>query len=573
MLGFPYINLIWREPVLRKGAVVCVVLALIASGAEVAMALTLVPILVSLGVGTGSELPAGLEDIAPAAWLFLFGALAIVRSLANWQSSVQTDRYSQELIVGLQSRVYRALSSAHWDAVRRSDPPTITSALQTQAYDAAYGFDYFVQIVTAASLVIGYLISTAAMFPLMLPVLLALLAAMWALNARRNRRVLAHAERYVDTTTELHQRYEDWVAISRISSLGVNADTLAHRFESAARNSARHAIEYSRSAATTRASYEAAVVIGMLLGVPIAWSLETPPELLVFGLVAFIRVLPRASSIQNGYQGMVNAVAPVEAIESLAARLERDRAVCPSSRKRLGWRQLALAGIGVEDVVREGGPRWILRDVDLNLGYGEWLALTGPTGAGKTTLADVMLMLVRPDSGQIRIDGKLVDEALAGEWRHQSAYVPQDVVLFDASIRDNLRLYVPDATDAELEAALEQSAAQFVLTHLPEKLDTRAGPGGRWLSGGERHRIGIARALLKKPGFLVLDEPTAALDSDTQDRLMDALAGLKHAMSVVVITHRPELLRLADRIIGLEDGKTSRRDDGFRRNDPGPRRP
>ena len=572
MLGFPYINLIWREPVLRKGAVVCVVLALIASGAEVAMALTLVPILVSLGVGTGSELPAGLEDIAPAAWLFLFGALAIVRSLANWQSSVQTDRYSQELIVGLQSRVYRALSSAHWDAVRRSDPPTITSALQTQAYDAAYGFDYFVQIVTAASLVIGYLISTAAMFPLMLPVLLALLAAMWALNARRNRRVLAHAERYVDTTTELHQRYEDWVAISRISSLGVNADTLAHRFESAARNSARHAIEYSRSAATTRASYEAAVVIGMLLGVPIAWSLETPPELLVFGLVAFIRVLPRASSIQNGYQGMVNAVAPVEAIESLAARLERDRAVCPSSRKRLGWRQLALAGIGVEDVVREGGPRWILRDVDLNLGYGEWLALTGPTGAGKTILADVMLMLVRPDSGQIRIDGKLVDEALAGQWRHQSAYVPQDVVLFDASIRDNLRLYVPDATDAELEAALEQSAAQFVLTHLPEKLDTRAGPGGRWLSGGERHRIGIARALLKKPGFLVLDEPTAALDSDTQDRLMDALAGLKHAMSVVVITHRPELLRLADRIIGLEDGKTSRRDDGSRRNDPGLRR-
>ena len=162
---------------------------------------------------------------------------------------------------------------------------------------------------------------------------------------------------------------------------------------------------------------------------------------------------------------------------------------------------------------------------------------------------------------------------MAGQWRHQSAYVPQDVVLFDASIRDNLRLYVPDATDAELEAALEQSAAQFVLTHLPEKLDTRAGPGGRWLSGGERHRIGIARALLKKPGFLVLDEPTAALDSDTQDRLMDALAGLKHAMSVVVITHRPELLRLADRIIGLEDGKTSRRDDGFRRNDPGPRRP
>jgi ABC-type multidrug transport system fused ATPase/permease subunit len=133
--------------------------------------------------------------------------------------------------------------------------------------------------------------------------------------------------------------------------------------------------------------------------------------------------------------------------------------------------------------------------------------------------------------------------------------VPQDVVLFEASIRDNLRLYVPDATDDELQRALEQAAAVFVMTRLPEGLDTRVGPGGRWLSGGERQRIGIARALLRKPGFLVLDEPTAALDSDTQKKLMDALARLEHTMSVVLITHRPELLQLADRIIEIKDGE------------------
>jgi subfamily B ATP-binding cassette protein MsbA len=150
--------------------------------------------------------------------------------------------------------------------------------------------------------------------------------------------------------------------------------------------------------------------------------------------------------------------------------------------------------------------------------------------------------------------------------------VPQDVVLLDASIRDNLCVYAPDATDAELQAALAHAAANFVFERLPDGLDTRAGPGGRWLSGGERQRIGIARALLKKPGFLVLDEPTAALDADTTGRLMDSLAGLKNTMSVVVITHRLELLRLADRIIGLEDSRITRRDDGFRRSDPGPHR-
>jgi ABC-type multidrug transport system fused ATPase/permease subunit len=173
----------------------------------------------------------------------------------------------------------------------------------------------------------------------------------------------------------------------------------------------------------------------------------------------------------------------------------------------------------------------------------------------------------------MRIDGKIVNDRLASRWRDQAAYVPQDVVLFDATIRDNLKLYVPDACDAELEAALSKAAAGFVMERLPDGLDTRAGPGGRWLSGGERQRIGIARALLRKPGLLVLDEPTAALDSDTQEKLMNALAGLEHTMSVVLITHRPELLQLADRIIGIDDGVITRRDDGFRRSDPGPRRP
>jgi ATP-binding cassette subfamily C protein len=163
-------------------------------------------------------------------------------------------------------------------------------------------------------------------------------------------------------------------------------------------------------------------------------------------------------------------------------------------------------------------------------------------------------MLLRPDAGDLRIDASVANDDLANRWRDQAAYVPQDVVLIDASIRDNLRLYVPDATDDDLIVALGHAAADFVMTRLPEGLDTRAGPGGRWLSGGERQRIGIARALLRKPGFLVLDEPTAALDNDTQGKLMDALGNLEHTMSVVLITHRAELVRLADRVINIEDG-------------------
>ena len=553
-LAAPFLTLIWRSPSLRLGTVTCVFLALVASVAEIAVAISLVPILASLGVAAGSELGDFVGHIPPAAWLVLFVLAAGLRSVVNWLSSVQSERGTQEMVVSLQSRLYRALATAHWDAVRRLSPPIITSALQTQAYDAGYGFSNMVHVIAAVLLVTGYLISAAVIFPIILPMLLFILALMWRLNVRRGDRVRVQSEDYVDAQTELHQRYEDWVAISRISSLGMDAGKLVDRFDLSAREAAGHAVGYSRSSAATRVSYDIAVVAGICSGVPVAWWLETPPALLAFGLVAFVRVLPRASGIQTGYQGIVNAVAPLQAVERLAVTLERDPAAPSGTVAALDWQRLKLVKIGVEDTLRDGDRRWILRGINLELNHGEWLAFTGPTGAGKTTLAEVMLMLVRADAGGMNIDGRSVDDTLAGHWRDQAAYVPQDVVLFDASIRDNLRLYVPEATDTELQAALAQAAADFVMTRLPDGLDTRAGPGGRWLSGGERQRIGIARALLRKPGFLVLDEPTAALDTETQAKLMDALSGLEHTMSVVLITHRPELLRLVDRVIEVEDG-------------------
>jgi len=558
----PFLRIIWQTPALRRAATICIALALIASAAEIAVALSLVPILASLGVAAGSELSDFVSRIPPVAWLILFVLAAIVRSAVNWLSSIQDERSTQELAILLQTRLYRALAGAHWDAVRKISPPNLTNALHSQAYDASYGFSGIVQVITATLLVIGYIISAVAVFPLVLPVLLLVLVLMWRVNARRNDRMMTLSEDYQDAQADLYQRYDDWVAVSRIASLGVDSTKLADRFESDARLAASHAIGFSHSSAATRASYEAAAVASIVIGVPIAWWLETPLALLAFGLVLLVRIIPRAGGIHFGYQDIINAVAPLRNIETLIQQLEQDPAQYSTKLEPLSWQLLKLSDVCVDGDLRDNVETQILKDITLELRHGEWLALTGPTGAGKTTLADVMLMLLRPDVGKLRINGRDVDEETASRWRDQAAYVPQDVVLFDATIRDNLRLHAPNATDEELAAALRQSAADFVMTDLPERLDTRTGPGGRWLSGGERQRIGIARALLRKPGFLVLDEPTAALDTDTQGQLMDALSKLEHKMSVVFITHRAELLRLADRVIEIGDGTIVNRPQG-----------
>jgi ATP-binding cassette subfamily C protein len=539
----------------RRYGLVCIALSVLVSVFEIAVAVSLVPILDSLGIDAGGSVIGLFERIPPPGWLALFALAAAARSTINWQFSLQEELGTQNLIVSLQARLYGALAVAHWDIVRRTSPPEISSALHTKSYDAGYGFSSLVGVISATLLVIGYLISSAAVFPLALPALLIGLALIWRLNSGRDESVYEMSEDYGDAQTELQQRYEDWVAINRITSLGVNTGDLSDRFESGARTAAAHAIGFTKSSAATRVTYDIALVIAILVGVPVAWWLEAPPALLVFGLILFVRVLPRAASIQSGYQGVLNAIPPMRAIESLAERLEADAVQPFDEVEPIQWQVLTLVNLGIEDTVRDSGQHWILRDIDLELAHGEWIALSGPTGAGKTTLAEVMLMLLRPDAGLVRIDGDIVDEELAARWRHQAAYVPQDVVLFDASIRDNLKLYVPDASDEELGAALRQSAAEFVMERLPEGLDTRAGPGGRMLSGGERQRIGIARALLREPGFLVLDEPTAALDGNTQQKLMDALRNLDHRMSVVIITHRPELLKLVDRVIEIEDGR------------------
>ena len=196
-----------------------------------------------------------------------------------------------------------------------------------------------------------------------------------------------------------------------------------------------------------------------------------------------------------------------------------------------------------------------LHDFSLDIAPGETVAVVGPSGAGKTTLFQLIQRFYDPESGEIRMDGVSLRDADPAEIRRRIAMVPQETVIFGASARDNLRYGKWEAGDEELWAAAEAANAAEFLRKLPEGLDTFLGEGGARLSGGQRQRVAIARALLRDAPILLLDEATSALDAESERLVQQALERLMQHRTTIVIAHRLATVRAAQRIIVMSDGR------------------
>ncbi len=209
---------------------------------------------------------------------------------------------------------------------------------------------------------------------------------------------------------------------------------------------------------------------------------------------------------------------------------------------------ISIASLGV---VYPGRPP-ALRDFTLRIDPATVVALVGPSGCGKSTLLEVLCGLVLPTSGSVEVGGTDLTELEPGAWRSKLAWVPQHPHLFATSIAENLRLGRPDATDGQLAAAVRDAHLEDVLARLPEGIETRLGERGAGLSRGERQRVALARAFVRDAPLLLLDEPTAGLDGRTEEAIVDAVRRLVTGRTVVVATHRPALLSLADRVVAME---------------------
>ena len=217
-----------------------------------------------------------------------------------------------------------------------------------------------------------------------------------------------------------------------------------------------------------------------------------------------------------------------------------------------GWHALTLRDVVVRYPARAASA---LDGVDLTVRRGETVALTGPSGAGKSTVAALLLGLRRPEAGRIEVDGADLAGFDVRAWHRQVAWMPQRPTVFRGTVRENIALGKPGASETELRAAAARAGFADVVDELPEGFDTVVGEGGRELSAGELRRLAVARALVSDAPLLILDEPTANLDPDNADAIAAAIGSAGPDRAVLVIAHDPKLAGIADRIVRLQDGR------------------
>jgi|GEM_PF-14917 len=273
------------------------------------------------------------------------------------------------------------------------------------------------------------------------------------------------------------------------------------------------------------------------------------------GLIVMVFLFHRLVSKINSLQSYWKSIAVSEsAFWSMQESVELAEAQAESD--DIGRPAPALeSGIELRYVSFAYGKGTVLRDLSLKVPAGRFVAIVGPSGAGKTTMVDMIIGLFRPQAGDVLIDGISLREINLVEWRQRIGYVPQEMLLFHDTLLQNITLGDRTIDRAAAEEALRRAEAWDFVSELPKGLDTMLGAQGARLSGGQRQRVAIARALVRKPKLLILDEVTTALDPETEAEICSTLAKLKGQVTVLAISHQPAITRVADITYRLDAGR------------------
>lgn len=495
-------------------------------------------------IGLAPELPTLLAVIALAFWTKAALSLVAKREVGYGVARIATD---------LRLDLLRGLLGARWAWFTHQPHGAIANAMATEATRASESYRHMALVLAFSIEALVYAgVALAISWRATLAAGLAG-AATLVLLSRFVRMSSRAGEAQTHLLRSLIARLEDTLGAARLLKATGHEDTVGPLLvaDTEALDRAMRRRVLGREA--LRALQEPILLTLLCAGLYVALAGLGLPMTQVFVLVLlFARLLARMSSVQTKFQLMLAESSALFALRSLT-----ERAI--AERETGGGSQLPSLhhAIALRDVVfaPDGRERPVLDHVSLELPAREITVLTGDSGAGKTTVVDLLTGLVEPDAGDVCIDDVPLARIDMRRWRERIGYVPQETLLLRGSVRSNVTFGDPDLDDGACERALRAAGAWEFVTSLPEGLDAPVGERGTLLSGGERQRIAIARALVREPWLLILDEATAGLDAESADAVWQSVEQLRGAVTVVAISHGPAAIRIADHVWRLEAGR------------------
>jgi len=463
---------------------------------------------------------------------------AVLLLLANRQVGYAV----AHVATSLRLKLIGALLATRWSYYVHKPVGAIANAVAVEAQAAA---DAYLHGTTVLALLVQCVVFAAVACLVSWPATLAALAAGSVITLILNRLVRASrraGKRQTSRTRALLTRLTDSLQAVKPLKAMAREPLIAPVLEGETQRLNRALEREVMSRAVLEALQDPLILLFLAVALYAGLTVAAMPLAEVVILVFLCaRIVGDLGKVQKGLQRMAVREAAFWSLEALIAEAHAAVEVTRGDRPARLAREIRLAGVSF---AHEAEP--VLRDADMVIPAGALTVITGPSGAGKTTLVDLVIGLLQPDAGEVRIDGVPLAAIAARDWRGRIGYVPQETLMLHQSVALNVTLGDPSVPPEDVAAALAAAGASDFVAALPDGVETVVGERGLRLSGGQRQRIALARALVRKPILLVLDEATTALDPATERGICETLRALRGSVTVVAICHHGHLVEVAD---------------------------